>query len=67
MSTNDSIPTTTEPEVIPVNQLLTAKTTIHLGYDLIKRLKHHAIDNDMTFSSVVNVALHEYLDKRNGT
>jgi len=62
MSTAD-IPTT-EPEVIPVNQL-TAKTTINLGYDLIKRLKHHAIDNDMTFSSVVNVALHEYLDKRN--
>lgn len=46
---------------------MTANTTIHLDYDLIKRVRYYAIDNDMTFSSVVNVALHEYLDKRNRT
>ena len=56
--------TETEPKLIPLNQMIT-KTTVHLSYDLLKKLKCHAIDSDQTLSGVINDACYEYLERRN--
>ncbi|MDR4513030.1 MAG: hypothetical protein MRJ93_15145 [Nitrososphaeraceae archaeon] len=53
-------------ETLPLNEIIT-KTSFHLSYDLLKKLKCHAIDSDQTLSGVINDACYEYLDKRNYT
>lgn len=55
----------TTSKILPLNQIVT-RTSFTLSYDLLKKLKRHAIDNDQTLTAVVNDALYEYLDRRNG-
>lgn len=40
------------------------KVTLNIRNQLLKDSKHYAIDNDTTFTDVVNDALEEYLQKR---
>lgn len=40
------------------------KVTLNIDSKLLKETKHFAIDNEITFTDVVNQALEEYIQKR---
>lgn len=41
-------------------------TTIRMDRDLLKRLKTYAVKNSLFISTVISVAIKEYLDKKEG-
>ncbi|HEX2408284.1 MAG TPA: ribbon-helix-helix domain-containing protein [Nitrososphaeraceae archaeon] len=41
------------------------KTTLRISEDIIKQLKHIAIDENKTLTQVIQEALIEYLEKKN--
>ena len=45
---------------------LVPKTTLRIPEDILKGLKHLAIDENKTLTQVIQEALSEYLEKRKG-
>ena len=55
-----------EPSTAYNNNKILARTTLNLSYQLLKKLNRHALDSDKKLTEVVNDALYEYLERRNG-
>ena len=45
--------------------LVVPKTTLRISDDIIKQLKHIAIDENKTLTQIIQEALTEYLKKKN--
>ena len=51
---------------LPKNQLPKKQFNVYLSVDVIRALKHHAVDTEQSLSGIVDTAISEYLARVTG-